>query len=85
MLRRSVTTGLMVEASSKVHTTSGVISLPDIVVRHYGEALMELKTTSWRTRVTNYRSKLVMVSTRLVKLTSCQTISAGATSLVRQM
>ena len=64
--------GLMVEASRKVYTTVGVLSLPDVGVRHVREALMDLKTALWRTINANYRYNLVMVPPRLVKLTSCR-------------
>ena len=77
MPRRSDTAGLMVESSRKFHTTVGVLSLPDAGVHHAGEVLMELKTISWRTSIANYRSELVMVPPRLVKLTSYQTMSDG--------
>ena len=56
MLRRSATTGFMVEASRKVHVSVGVLSLPDVGVRHAGEVPMELKTASWSTSITNSRS-----------------------------
>ena len=45
-LRRSATMGLMVEASRKVHTTVGVLSLPDVGVYHAKKVLMELRTAS---------------------------------------
>ena len=46
ILRRSDTTGLMVEASLKFHATFGVLLLPHVGFCHAGEALMELKTAS---------------------------------------
>ena len=70
MLRSSTTTGLMVEALRKVHTTVGVLSLPEVGVRQKGEAMMELKTASWRTIAAKSRSELVMAPSVLVKLTS---------------
>ena len=77
ILRRSATTGLMVEASRKVHVTIGLLFLPDVGVRYSGEALIELKTASWRTSTANSRSELVMVPSVFVKLTSFWTMSAG--------
>ena len=56
MPRRLEKIGLMVEASHKVHTTVGMLSLPDVGVRHAGEAIMEMKTASWRTSAANSRS-----------------------------
>ena len=38
--------GLMIEASRKVHTTVGVLSLPDVGVYHAKKVLMELRTAS---------------------------------------
>ena len=46
MLRRLATTGLMVEALQKVHTTVGVLSLPGVGVCHAGEAPMDPETVS---------------------------------------
>ena len=77
ILRRSATTELVVEASQKVHKTVGVLSLPVVGVLHVREALMDIKTASWRTSAVNYRSELVMVPPVLMKLTSCQTMLAG--------
>ena len=70
-------TGLMVEASRKFHATFGVLFLPDVGVRHAGDALIELKASSWRTSAANSSSELVMVPPGLAKLTSCRTMSAG--------
>ena len=61
MLRMSAMAGLVVEASWKVHITIGVLSFPDVVVYHAGEALMYLKYSSWRISAANSRFKLVMV------------------------
>ena len=61
MLRRLTTSGLMVEDSRKVYATVGVLLLPDIGVHQAGEALMDLKTDSWRTSATDSRSELLMV------------------------
>ena len=83
MMRGLATMGLMVESSRKVYATVRVLLLPDVGVRQEGEALMDLKTASWRTSTANYRSKLVMVPTRLVNLTSCGKCW-WATSLARQ-
>ena len=77
MLRRSSTTGLMAEASRKVHATIGVFLFTDVVVLHDEEALMELNTASWSTIAANYRSELVIVPPGLVKLTSFRTMSSG--------
>ena len=77
MLRSLFMTGLMVEALQKVYENVGVLLLPDVGVHQAGEALMDLKTASWRTSNTNSRSELVMVPPGLVKLTSCLTMSAG--------
>ena len=77
MLRSSAMTELMLEASWKVHATVGVLLIPDGGVSQAGEALMDLKTASWRTSATNSRSELVMVPPVLVNLTSCLTILAG--------
>ena len=82
-MRRLTTTGLMVAASWKVHTTVGVLSLPEVGVFQAGEALMELKTASWRTSAANSRSKLVMVPSGLVKMTSSWVILDG--HLTRQV
>ena len=68
-------TGLMVEASRKFHTTDGVLLLSEVGVRHAEEALMELKTASWRTSAANSRSELAIVPPGLVELTSFQTMS----------
>ena len=67
----------MVEASRKVNTTVGLLSLPEVGVRQAGEALMDLKTVSWRTSATNSRSELVMVPSGLVKLTRSWVMSVG--------
>ena len=83
MLIILATMRFMVEASRKVHATVGLLSLPEVGVHHAGKALMDLKTASWRTSTANYRSKLVMVPTRLVNLTSCGKCW-WATSLARQ-
>ena len=70
MLRRSATTGLMVEALQKVYTTVGVLSLPEVGFHQAVEALMELKKASWRTSAANSRSKSVMAPSGLVNMTS---------------
>ena len=77
MLRRLDTTGSMVEASRKVHTTMGVFLLPELGVHQAGEALMELKTASWSTSAANSRSGLVMAPLGLVKLTRSWVMLAG--------
>ena len=83
MLRRSATTGLVVEASWNFHATVGVLSLPKVCVRQAGEALMELKMASWRTSTTNLRSELVMLPSGLVNINSSWEMSAG--HLTRQV
>ena len=77
MTRRSDTTGLMVAALRKFHTTVGVLSISEVVVRQAGEARMESITVSWRTSAPNSRSDLVIAPSGLVKLTSSWVMSAG--------
>ena len=71
------TTGLMVEALQKVHANLGALSLPKVGVCSAGEALLEMKTASWRTNATNSKSELVMVPSVLVKLNISWVMSAG--------
>ena len=77
MLRRLDTTGLVVEVSRKFHTTVGFLSLPKVGVRQAEEALVELKTASWRTSAANSRSELVMAPSGLVKPTSSWVVLVG--------
>ena len=67
----------MLEDSWKVHATVGVLLLPDVGVRHSGEAFMELKTDLWRTSAANSRSKLAMVPPKLENLTNFRMMLSG--------
>ena len=77
MLRSLSTTELMVEASRKIHEIVGVLSLLDVGIHHAGNSMMELKNASLRTSAASSGSKLVMVPSGLMKLTSFQTVLAG--------
>ena len=76
-MRRLDTTGLMVDASRKVHANIGVLSFTKVDVYQAGEALTEMKTASWKTSAANLRSKLVMVPSGLVKLTISWVMLSG--------
>ena len=83
MLRRSAKTELVVEASRKVHTTIGLLSLPEVGVCQAVEALMDLKMASWRNSAANSRFNLVMVPSGLVNLTNFRVMSTD--HLTRQV
>ena len=56
IMRRLAMMGLIMEASQKVDTTVGVLSLPGVGVCHARGALMEMKTSPLKTSTTNSRS-----------------------------
>ena len=71
---RLATTGLIVEASLKVHTTVGVLPLPVRGTHEVEEVHTFGKVTSCRTKVANFRAELVL---GLIKLIMFDQMSGG--------
>ena len=73
--RRSATTGLMVDASLKVHATVGVLSLYEDGTRQDGSVQIRGDVASCMTRAVSSRSEFVIHPFELSRLTRSATTS----------
>ena len=75
--KRSATTGFIVEASSMLQETVGVLSDPEQGAASLVSGTATSRVASWRTSAASSKSKLVIVPSLFVEETRSEMISAG--------